>query len=101
MGAKDDWILFLEKNPQFSELAKSSIFISILDLLKQGSLNTDKIHSSFPKVENSDLDLILESLIELNLISRITFGKQVVFALTPTGRKFLNLYHNARESFKV
>lgn len=101
MAAKDEWILFLEKNPQFSELAKSGLYVSILNLLEKGSLNIDRIHSAFPKVENKDLDLIVESLVELKLIHRITFGSQVVFALAPTGEEFLAAYRKAREGFKI
>lgn len=101
MTAQDEWILFLEKNPQFNELVKSGLYISIINLLRVSSLNITKIHSAFPHIENQDLDLILESLIKLKLVSRISLTKDVVYALTPLGKKMLKTYASAREGFKI
>ncbi len=101
MTARDEWILFLEKNPEFHELTKSSLYISIMDLLGKGSLNIDKIHSSFPRIESKDLDLIVDSLVKLKLVSRVRFGANIVYTLTSLGRKLLRIYRKAREGFKI
>lgn len=101
MAAKDEWVLFLEKNPQFNELSKSKLYISLLKSIKKESLNIDKIHLSHHNIENRDLDLILQSLIKLELVYRIKTGKQVLFGITPKGRELLKTYETAREGFKI
>lgn len=101
MAAKDEWILFLEKNPQFHILSKSGLYISLLKFVRTEALDMDKIHSAFARVEAKDLDLIIDSLLKLKLVNRIKSGPQVFFGITALGKKFLNVYGKARKGFSI
>lgn len=101
MTAKDEWILFIENHPEFNELSRSGLYISLLKFLEKSSFNIDKIHSSFPRVENTDLDTILGSLLKLKLAAKFTMHGQILYAITPLGRELTEIYRRARKGFKI
>ncbi len=101
MPAKDEFILFIEKHPELNELAKSELFISLLNALKEGSIPEDKINSSFPRVDDKDLRVMIQSLIDTGLVTRLFIAQQYMYSLTEKGHDLLKIYARARESFTI
>jgi predicted transcriptional regulator len=101
MTARDEWILFLEKNPQFSELSKSALYIAMLKFLRNESLSIDRIHTFFPRVESKDLYLIIKSLAKLKLVCELHVAGNILYTLTPKGRELLEMYERVKETFKI
>lgn len=101
MTNQSQWVFFIEQNPQFNKLTSSKIYMSILRLLETNSLSADKVHLEFPQVKNSDLDLILESLEKLKLIYKMDVSGQLLYSVSPLGKKLLKIYASARKGFSI
>ncbi len=101
MTKQSQWVFFIEQNPQFNKVASSKIYMAILRRLEKSSLSADKMHLEFTQVKGSDIDLILESLEKLKLVSKMDVLGQMLYSVSPLGKKLLEIYANAREEFSI
>jgi len=99
MGVEEDWILFLERNPHFYELTKGDFFIQFLEKISEGTTSFTKLKSSFPKVEEKDLQVIMEALTELKVIEKGEAGGKVFYSLTAEGKKLLAAYRKTKKFY--
>jgi len=99
MGIEEDWIFFLEKNPHFFELAKGDFFIKFLEKLSDGAKSLSDLKLAFPKIEERDLEAIMEAFLELRAVSRLKLGKRSFYSLTDSGKTFLAKYRQTKSFF--
>jgi DNA-binding HxlR family transcriptional regulator len=99
MDVEEGWILFLERNPHFYELTKGDFFIQFLEKISQGTTSFNKLKSLFPKVEEKDLQMIMEALTELRVIAKAEAGGQVFYSLTADGKKLLSTYRKTKKFY--
>jgi hypothetical protein len=101
MGAEEDWILFLEKNPQFYELTKGDFFIQFLEEISKGAKSFDNLKLIFPNVEEKDLQTVMETFLKLKVVSKIMLGPKVFFGITAAGKRLLSAYKKAKRFFST
>tara|TARA_Y100000310_G_C20327677_1_gene643756 strand:- start:103 stop:408 length:306 start_codon:yes stop_codon:yes gene_type:complete len=101
MGVEEDWILFLEKNPQFYELSKGDFFIRFLKELDTGAKTFSEIRATFPIIEEEDVNIILDSLLKLKVVFKSTVNDNFFYSLSEDGKKLLSTYNKTHEFFKT
>ena len=101
MGVEDEWILFLEKNPQFYELSKGDFFIRFIEKIAKGVKKFAELKSFFPDVEEKDFETIMDSLVQLGVVSKTEAGGIILFNITPTGKKLLSTWKKTHKFFST
>ena len=101
MNVEDEWILFLETNPEFYELSKGDFFIKFLERLSKNVKSFSELRGFFPKIEAKDLKLILDSLVKLKAISTSKMKGQIFYTVTSKGKNLLRLYRKTEKFFKA
>lgn len=96
---QDDLIRFLELHPVYYTIMKSSLCIRILESLAQKAKNILMLKRDFPKIEQQDIVLLLESLIEAGVVSFFDAGTQRFYYTNKNGRQFLEIYKRTKERF--
>jgi hypothetical protein len=99
MDPHEEFILFLEKNPAYYVIMKSQLYIEVLEKLARKPLSRPALKNRFPEVETSDLDLIVESLVEIGLVSRFRAGENFVYYSNDKGKLFLEKYAKTKRHF--
>lgn len=99
MSVGEDWIFFLEKNPQFYELTKGDFFIRFLQEIEAGAKNISELAVAFPRVEKGDIEKTLDALLKLRVVSRVHIGPKLFFALSDEGKRLLEAYRRARSFY--
>ena len=99
MNAEQEWVLFLERNPQFYEISKGRFFVKFLESVCMGAKSFSDLSGLFPKIEEKDLQQITDVLLKLKVISKSKADNNVFFGLTPEGKRFLVAYHKAKKFF--
>jgi len=99
MNAEQEWTIFLEKNPLFYEISKGRFFIQFLEVIAPGAKCFSDLNALFPLIEDEDLHQIMDVLLRLKVVSRMTVDNRVFFAITPEGTRFLSAYANAKKFF--
>jgi hypothetical protein len=98
MAIEDKWILFLERNPQFYELSRGDFFIRFLEKISEGAKGFHELTVLFPKIEEKDLYVIMDSFLKLGVVSSNRVGLKIFFTLTVQGKKLLSA-HKATHKF--
>ncbi len=101
MPVVDEWILFLEENPEFYELSRSGFFISLLESLADRAKSIESIRSDFPFVEMNDLYQIMTTFLKLKVVEEIKIGNKSFYRTAGRGKLLLEKYRKTREFFKV
>lgn len=101
MAIEDDWILFLERNPQFYELSKGDFFIRFLEKISEGAKSFHELKVIFPKIEEKDLHVIMDSFLRLGVVSSNKVGLKIFFTLTVQGKKLLSAYKATHKFFST
>ena len=99
--AADDWILFIERHPEFFELSKSRLFISLLESIASGAKSFHEIASAFPRIAQDDLGLMLETLVRVRAAEKFSARDHTFYSATERGKELLSLYNETRGSFKI
>lgn len=100
-GPRKEFLNYIQNHPEYYPILQSKIFIQVLKLLARKAKPLQGIQSQFPKIERGDLDLVLNSLITLNLVAEVTAQTRVVYYTTENGRELLKKFKRAREHFKI
>ena len=101
MEKYNEWLFFLQQHPEFYELSKSSLYITILRALGKRALDIDRLHRLFGRIEEKDFELIILSLERLKLIEKVPTGYSVLYMLTDLGKEMMQKYRKTRKHFKV
>ncbi len=101
MGAEDEWIFFLEKNPQFYELSKGTFFIRFLEKIEQGAKSFSDLRQFFPEIEEEDLNTIMDAFLKLRVASSLKIGPKVFYVIAPEGKKLLQAYKKTKRFYST
>ena len=101
MALEEDWILFLEKNPQFYQISKGDFYIQFLEKIADSAKNFSDLRSIFPIIEEDDLHIILDTLLKLKVISKVKTGSDFFFTLSADGKKLLIAYNKTKRFFNT
>jgi predicted transcriptional regulator len=101
MPAQDEWIVFLESSPVYWKLSQSKIMVNVLQQFAKEALTMEAIYFKYPKIPLSDLEEILNTFVSARLVVKRMIAGTIIFALTPEGKKFLELYKKAEKSFTI
>ncbi len=101
MAIEDDWILFLERNPQFYELSKGDFFIRFLEKISEGAKGFPDLKSLFPEIEENDMQIIMDSFLKRGVVSSNRVGPKIFFTLTVQGKKLLSAYKATHKFFST
>lgn len=99
MNAQEEFILFLEKNPAYYVIMKSPLYLDVLEALSKKPISITQLKTLFPRVDSSDLSLIVESLLEIGLLSKFRAGENLIQYTNDQGKEFLEKYNRTRGSF--
>lgn len=101
MGIEADWILFLEKNPQFYELSKGDFFIRFLEKLGSGAKSFPEMRAGFPVIEEDDIRVIMDALLKLGVVEKFKAGERFFYTLSNEGKKLLSTYNKTHKFFNA
>ncbi len=101
MAIEDKWILFLERNPQFYELSKGDFFIRFLEKISEGSKSFHELKVIFPEIEENDMQIIMDALLKLGVVSSNRVGLKIFFTLAAQGKKLLSAYKATHKFFST
>lgn len=86
---------YVEKYPVLFPIMHSTLFVQILRSLKN-TKDIIMLQSVFPFIETHDLEEILAMLVGIGLVEKFKATNKDFYCLTDVGKKFLELYDNAR-----
>jgi len=101
MGTAEDWFLFLEKNPHFYEMSKGDFFIKFLESLVKDAKSFSDLMVLFSRIEEDDLQLIMETLLELKVVSSVKIGSKFFYTITEEGKKLLAEYKKTKRFYST
>jgi|GEM_PF-2781521 len=86
---------YVEKYPVLFPILHSTLFVQILRSLKN-TKDLIMLQTVFPFIETHDLEEILTMLINTGLVAKFKATNKDFYYLTDVGKKFIELYDNAR-----
>ena len=96
-----NWILFLEKHPQFYELSKGDFFMLFLEKIGKGTRKFSDLKALFLEIEVKDFKTIMDSLVKLEVVSKTEAGGEVFFSITPIGKELLSTWKKTHKFFST
>ncbi len=70
MTATTEFIDFVTNHPGYFHIAKSKVFLGILEFLLDGAKSGLKIYQNFGSIEANDVDQVLETLAVVGLLRK-------------------------------
>ncbi len=101
ISPREEFLNYIQNHPEYYSVLKSKVFIQLLEFLAKQAKPLQDIQSQFPTVERKDLDLVLNSLISLSLVSKIESQNQIIYYTSENGRELLKKFKRAKEHFKI
>lgn len=104
MPTKDprkELILFLEEHPEYYPVIRSALYIRILKWLSGKARTMTDIESHFLNIDREDLEMIIDSLLGLGLVTEIKTPTTIVYYLNNEGKELLEKFKNAKQKFKI
>jgi len=101
MDPEKEWILFLERNAQFYEISKGDFYIRFLERISESAKNFSQLKVLFPKVEEKDLQVIMDMLTKLKVVTITRIGRELFFTIAPDGKKLLSAYKKVHKFFST
>lgn len=100
--SKNNFIIYLQKNPRFFAIAKSELCISLLKYLQKKGLSVkDFKDSEFGYIKEEDLLTLLELLYNLKLLEKHKIiGKEIYYTNENT-KNFLEIYDNTKKQYNL
>lgn len=93
----NEFILYLERHPEFYVIMKSEQHIKLLTELAKHPLTMEEIKLKLSNTELKDIELILDSLMEINAVQKFLAGKKYLYSVTGHGKEFLEKYMKMRK----
>lgn len=99
MNPQERFVAFLQDHPGYYLIAKSDLYINFLSLLEQEASDLNALGSKMPGIEFSDLELMVKSLIALNLVGVLKTDNKTIYYITQSAKEFLSLYRSTKTGF--
>jgi len=101
MEPGEKWIMFLEKNPKFYRLSKGGFFIKFLEAISSGTKSIAGLRKKFPEMGKARLQEVMQTFLEIGVLSEKKVLGKSFYTITPEGEKFLAEYRKTRKSFTL
>ena len=101
MKPQENFVMFLEKYPELYSVTQSDLYMEILSLLAKEAKSSLKLGRHFPKVSAEDLEVILKSLISLNLLKKTRAGQKTIYYASERAKVLLDRYSQTKKSFDL
>jgi hypothetical protein len=100
--SKNNFIIYLQKNPKLFSIAKSELCISLLKFLQKRGLSVkDFKETEFGYLKEEDLLTLLELLYNLKLLEKHKIiGKEIYYPNNNTA-DFLEIYDNTKKQYNL
>ncbi len=95
-----DFVVFLEEHPELYEVSKSEVLVRLLSILEKRALSFLSLKKE-TGMEPEDLEAALEALERAGAVERISYRKNIIYAITEKGRRFLELYRREKRKFSL
>ena len=102
MDPQQEFVRYLENNPQFYEISQSELYMQLLLVLEKRAHSMEELHEIFPDIEDKDMELIIGSLMAVKLVERTRISDtKIVYYISEAARGLLSHYKNARKHFDL
>lgn len=99
MNPQERFVAFLQDHPGYYLISKSGLYINLLSLLEHGALDINELARKMQGIEFGDLELMLKSLIALNLVGVLKTNNKTIYYITESAKEFLSLYRSTKTGF--
>ncbi len=99
MNPQERFVAFLQEHPGYYLIAKSGLYINLLSLIEQEASEINALAGKMPGIEFGDLELMLKSLISLNLVGVLKTDNKTIYYTTQSAKEFLLLYKSTKTGF--
>jgi len=96
---QQELVQFLESHPEYYTLMKSDLCVKLLRSLSAKAKSINMLKQDFPQVDQEDLVLLVESMIEVKVVSFFDAGSNRFYHTNNNGKKFLEIYRSTKERF--
>ena len=101
MGIEEDWILFLERNPQYYEITKGGFFMPFLEKIAEGTKTQEELLKIFSGVTMNDVQSVMKVLVDLKLVLKSRTSSQTLYSVSKEGKRLLNVYSKTKKFFSA
>lgn len=99
MTPQERFVAYLQEHPGFYLAAKSDLYITILSLLEKEAVDEETLSVKLPGIDQSDLGLMVKSLVSLKLVGVLKTNNKVIYYITGNAKEFLSLYKSTKTGF--
>ena len=104
MEQKEKFIQLIQEHPEYYKLfpqepGDSKLYLSFLNFVRAQAKSLEQLFQRFPGIEQEDMQIILEYLIKIGLITRISAGAKIYFYATDNARTLLEEYEKTKHDF--
>ncbi len=96
-NAHKELIAFVQKNPVCYAIMRSPVHMAVLKALSKGAKGRIQLLRLFPRIDGSDIDLIIESLVDSGLVSSIDVGLNKMYYVNEKGKQFFAIFNKTKE----
>lgn len=104
MEQKEKFIQLIEEHPEYyklfpQEAGESKFYLSFLNFLRTQAKSLEQLYEKFSGISAEDMRIILEYLIKIGLIAKISAGTKFYFYATDNARTLLEEYEKTKHDF--
>jgi len=99
MNPQERFVSYLQDHPGYYLVAKSDLYINFLTLIAKEAMDAVSLSRALPGIEQQDLELMIKSLISLNLVGVLKTNNKVIYYATENAKEFLLLYRGTKTGF--
>ncbi|MDO8538787.1 MAG: hypothetical protein Q7S21_07965 [archaeon] len=104
MEEKEKLIQLIQEHPEYYKLfpqeqGESKLYLAFLDFVKSQAKSLEQLFQKFSGIEQEDMQIILDYLIKIGLIEKISASNKVFFYATDNARILLEEYEKTKLGF--
>ena len=104
MEQKDKFIQLIEEHPEYYKLfpqeqGESKLYLGFLNFLRTQAKSLEQLFQRFSEISQEDMQIILEYLIKIGLVTRVSAGTKIYFYATDNARILLEQYEKTKQDF--
>lgn len=96
-----DFVDFVTLHPEYYTVAQAPIYVKIIDLIQKQAYTMLSLKQRLSMIEPQDVELIVQTLIELKLVEELRTDERVMYYATPIARTFLAKFKRAKKKLKL
>ena len=99
MTPQEKFVSFLQDHPGYYPITKSDLYIALLSFLEKEAIDINELEAKLPGIDFSDIELMLKSLLSLNLVGVLKTDNRTIYYITESAKEFLSLYKSTKSGF--